>query len=43
MTSGSIAEPPLMVYVEVQLMNGLTPKVEYTFGPPARTGSLAAA
>src|ERR1700730_2990681 len=42
-TSGSIAEPPLMVYVEVQLMNGLTPKREYISGPLPRMGSVEAA
>src|SRR5207302_10559058 len=42
-TSGSIAEPPLIVYVEVQLMNGLTPKREYISGPLPRTGRVEAA
>src|SRR5262245_5925655 len=32
-----------MVYVEVQLMTGLTPNIEYTSGPPAREGRRAAA
>src|SRR5258708_18424273 len=32
MTSGSINDPPLMVRVAVQLMNGLTPRRVYTSG-----------
>src|SRR6266478_1543188 len=42
-TSVSIAEPPLIVYVEVQLMNGLTPKREYISGPLPRMGRVDAA
>jgi len=32
-TSGKVADPPLTVYVAVQLMNGCTPMRVYTSGP----------